>query len=189
VALRDRDIRIKLTEWLAAEYAYDPTTVICHEFAVPRPSARIDLAVINGVLAGFEIKSELDTLSRLPRQIASFSCVFERATLVTTARHAVKARTILPDWWGIIVVDEKATFRRQKRGRCNTNVSSGHALHLLNREELFALADMNKCTVSRKLRKAAAVEAIAHEVKRPAVMQGVREALKGRLSQQILKPL
>ncbi|WP_198147450.1 sce7726 family protein [Sphingobium chungbukense] len=187
MALRDRDIRIKLTEWLATEYSYDPTTVICHELAIPRPSARIDLAVVNGVLAGFEIKSELDTLSRLPRQIASFSCIFERATLVTTPRHAAQARSLLPDWWGILVLDEKLTFRRLKRGRQNTKVSCKHALHLLTRKELYALAALNRCTLSRVLKKAAAIEAISEEVRHSEVMHGVREALKGRLSQQIVK--
>lgn len=180
IAMRDRDVRAQLTAWLAEEYSYDPTTVVCHELAIPRPSARIDVAVINGVLAGFEIKSDLDNLLRLPRQVASFGHVFERATLVTTATHLDKARALLPDWWGLIVVSRDNQIRRLRRGRINRSVSSEHALYLLTRAELFQISSRRKCSLDRRWRKSKIIQTLAGSLKSSAIMHEVREALKER---------
>jgi hypothetical protein len=182
VGMCDREIRFELDAWLANEFAYDTTTVICHELVIPRPSARIDVAVVNGLLAGYEIKSDLDTLLRLPRQVLSFSLVFERATLVTTATHAVKARALIPSWWGILVFDQTKGFLRIKRGRLNRGINGECAMHLLTRSELIEIAKKHSCPVKRDMRKAVLAKIVSETVKMPLVMHSVRETLKSRLN-------
>ena len=64
--MRDRDVRQALLAHLAELHAGDPDTRIVEEMGVWCGTARIDVAVVNGELCGFELKSERDTLERLP---------------------------------------------------------------------------------------------------------------------------
>lgn len=74
---------------------------IIEELGVQHGTARIDLAIVNGIMHGYEIKSDCDTLERLPEQIDEFNTVFDRLTLVVGKRHLYQAMYIIPDWWGI----------------------------------------------------------------------------------------
>lgn len=103
-ALRDADIRSALSPWLQERHAQEVGTKIVHELKMPRPSARIDMAVLNGELSGFEIKSDVDSLQRLGRQITAFSAVFDRVSVVTTTRYLRAIETTIPSWWGLILV-------------------------------------------------------------------------------------
>lgn len=100
---------------------------------------RIDVAVINGEISGWEIKSDEDTLTRLAGQVDAYGRVLDRATLVTTPRWEERARQRIPDWWGITVVEETPVAilvheRRQSRdnSRCLDPMS---LVQLLWREE------------------------------------------------------
>ncbi|MGO9604801.1 MAG: sce7726 family protein [Candidatus Binataceae bacterium] len=111
-------MREAVKEMLAAQYSSDPATKIVEEMGVWAGSVRIDLAVINGELSGYELKSDRDTLERLPTQADLYSRVFDRVTLVVGKRHADKAVKIPPDWWGITIAEGSegrvtlAEFRR-----------------------------------------------------------------------------
>ena len=61
---------------------------------------RIDVAAVNGELAGFEIKSPADTLARWPKQCRIYSKVVDRAWLVATEKALEAAQA--PGWWGVI---------------------------------------------------------------------------------------
>lgn len=56
----------------------------------------------------YEIKSAGDTLARLIRQGNAYCRVFDKITLVTAECHLNKALTIIPSWWGVIVVYENS---------------------------------------------------------------------------------
>ena len=81
MAVFDRDIRKALLESLRSEHAEDPSTLILQELAVCDGSARVDVAVLNGSLAGFEIKSERDSLNRLESQIENYARCFDSLTI------------------------------------------------------------------------------------------------------------
>lgn len=81
-----------------------PGTRIVNELVLLGGAARVDVAVINDSLSGYEIKSASDNLSRLPAQQAVYSRVFERMTLVADENHAEEAVGLVPPNWGLIVV-------------------------------------------------------------------------------------
>ena len=58
--------------------------------------------VVNGSLHGYEIKSERDTLVRLPSQRDVYGSALEYVTIVAAPSHAAKALKIIPSWWGIL---------------------------------------------------------------------------------------
>lgn len=109
---------------------------------MPRPSARIDLAVVNGEMAGFEIKSDVDTLGRLDFQVPAFSRFFDRVSIVTTTRHLKEARLRIPIWWGIIVYNACGTFETKRRAKRNRRVDV--------RSLLFALSKLEIAEVGRR---------------------------------------
>lgn len=178
-ASRDRDIRRSLQEWLLARYADSPGTAIIHELDIPRPSGRIDVALINGRMQGYEIKSSVDTLTRLGNQAGAFSAVFETMTLVITRRHSKGFARFVPDWWGILEVKD-GQFRMVRRGRQNPTLNLESVLYLLTNEELRTLrAELGLMSPS-KLKKDKIVGEILGTRRRVKILELTREALKCR---------
>lgn len=65
--------------------------VLINEMVVANWSRRADLAVANGKLTAFEIKSDLDTLARLDGQVETYLQRFDKVIVVTTERYAGQA--------------------------------------------------------------------------------------------------
>jgi hypothetical protein len=78
--------------------------VVIEELGVCRGQVRIDLAVVNGVFHGYEIKSDRDSLRRLNRQVELYSKVLDYVTLVAGNRHLAEALDAVPSWWGVLRV-------------------------------------------------------------------------------------
>ncbi len=118
---------------------------IFEEFGVRHGRARIDIAVINGVMHGYEIKSDRDTLERLPEQMDEFNTVFDKITLVVGKSHLYDAIKILPDWWGIIIakMDEnhKVFFQTIRQAENNKNQIEISIARLLWREEALQILE------------------------------------------------
>lgn len=103
--MNDYQIRTELRRLLDKRFSGDPETRILNELGLRHGAARIDIAVINGSLDGYEIKSDLDTLRRLPNQMRIYNSVLDRVTLVATPRHVDSAMLIIPEWWGVKLAD------------------------------------------------------------------------------------
>lgn len=80
---------------------------VVDEFQILRGEGRIDVALIDDALHGYEIKSASDSLGRLPSQQAMYGKIFERITLVADERHVKEAVAMVPKHWGLIVVGIK----------------------------------------------------------------------------------
>lgn len=67
---------------------------------------RADMALFSGIeMHGFEIKSDLDSLARLDRQVEHYGRFFERLTIVTGHHWGeVSART--PPWVGVLMATQ-----------------------------------------------------------------------------------
>ena len=182
--MRDGDIRRELDALLRQQHAGAPDTLIRHEMGLCGGERRIDVALLNGEISGYEIKSDEDTLFRLLGQADAYRRVLDRITLVTTPRHQDKAMGLLPLWWGIIVA-------RQERGRViletvreagiNTELSSFALAQLLWRGE--ALEELKTRGLSKGLLKKARHYvwlALAQAVAVEDLRNLVRERVKAR---------
>lgn len=58
---------------------------------------------------GIEIKSAADSLRRLPRQIQGYDAIFPENILVVADEHARAAINMLPETWGVVVVNADVT--------------------------------------------------------------------------------
>ncbi|MED0759145.1 sce7726 family protein [Aneurinibacillus thermoaerophilus] len=140
--LKDVHVREELMRKLKEEYSYEPDTRIVNEMAVCQGTSRVDIAVINGVIHGYEIKSESDTLNRLPSQMNDYNRVFDRVTIVTASDYLEKVRDIVPEWWGIICVKNKngkPILRKIKKGRKNPSQDALALVQLLWRDEALSI--------------------------------------------------
>lgn len=99
----DADVRALLREYLE-DLNRDTDTVVLEELGLCQGDVRVDVAAVNGELAGFEIKSPSDTLARWPKQQRIYSKVVDRAWLAAPTKALEKA--VAPDWWGLIGVFE-----------------------------------------------------------------------------------
>ena len=119
LTMRDSDVRAAVRQRLKCKYGSDPTTRIVEEMGVWSGSVRIDLAVINGELCGYELKSDSDTLERLPFQADLYSQVFDRVELIVGSRHSDRAAELVPRWW-------KVTIATMKNGAVNLRPMAGY---------------------------------------------------------------
>jgi hypothetical protein len=106
--MRDLDIRLQLHVELAQRFSGD---IIRGEFGLCLGQTRVDVAVVNGSLHGYEIKSERDNLARLPGQIEIYDRVLDYSTIVCGTRHLDRVAGLVPDSWGIIQATDDCSGR------------------------------------------------------------------------------
>lgn len=99
--MRENEIRRALLDDLRCEHGGD--SLIVEELGLNAGAIRVDIAVVNGLLAGYEIKSDWDTLDRLPDQQAMYSRVFDRVTAVVGQHHLDAVSGLVPEWWGLSI--------------------------------------------------------------------------------------
>lgn len=183
--MRDGDVREALYRKVLNEHRDDPDTLVLDEVGICRGSARVDIAVVNGFLHGFEIKSERDTLQRLPAQVAIYSSTLDRVTLVCAASHVADAESIVPNWWGIKVATSGPRgaihFREQRRPKLNPNIDAAALALVLWNAEAIALLEAKGLGrgAKGKSREALALR-IAEQVPLNELRDYVRETLKKR---------
>ena len=123
---------------------------IFEELGVRHGKARIDIAVVNGVMHGYEIKSDRDTLQRLPEQMGVYNSVFDHITLVVGKSHLYDAINLVPDWWGITLTkfnaDGQIVFHsiREAKDNKDTQVPVSIARMLWRAEALKILEERNE---------------------------------------------
>lgn len=141
--MRDLEIRRQLRHRLENEFGNDPTALILDELGVCCGRVRADMAVVNGELKGFEIKSDQDTLLRLRSQASAYGRVFDTISIVVAAKHMEKVRKIVPSWWGILVAEENwnadPRIKNYRRERNNPNPDPLAIAQLIWRDEAFEL--------------------------------------------------
>ncbi len=141
----DADIREVLHCNLNTKYGSDNDTIILDELVVCHGKARVDVAVINGSMIGYEIKSEKDTLDRLPNQINAYNKVFDNISIVIGNNHAEEVQSMVPEWWGIYIAssDDNNIVRIDsvRPPKQNETIDAFELVKFLLRPELLELID------------------------------------------------
>ena len=99
--MRDIDIRRALRTEMQRLHAGETDIRFVEELGMCQGVARVDLAVVNGSVHGYEIKSERDTLTRLPSQSEVYSQALEFVTIVAAPHHLAQIEAMVPVWWGV----------------------------------------------------------------------------------------
>src|ERR1700761_2097597 len=85
--MRDIDVRRALLTEMDRIHPDRSDTLVVEELGICQGVARVDLAVVNGTVHGYEIKSERDTLARLKAQADIYSKALEFVTIVAAPSH------------------------------------------------------------------------------------------------------
>ena len=145
--MRDIDIRRALLNEMSSRHANDPDTLIVEELGLCQGIARIDLAVVNGTVHGYEIKSERDTLDRLAGQRDVYNRTLEFVTVVAAPSHLKKIQETVPRWWGIWSAESKKgkiNLHVRRQARPNPQLVAFAVAQFLWRDEaLQVLTDHN----------------------------------------------
>lgn len=178
---RDRDVRTLLKRHLADCHSSTPTRIL-DELGLSEGDVRVDVAVLNGELSGFEIKSPADSLARWPKQRRVYSKVLDRAWLVATEKSLAAARA--PAWWGLIRVVETESqlgIRVLRDARPNPCPDALAIAQLLwQAEALGVLERRGLARGVRRKRRAFAWQRMVEQLTLDEIRSEVRDALQAR---------
>ena len=142
--LRDHDIRPALRRWVQELEPGSPDCVVIEELGLNKGAVRVDVAVVNGIMHAYEIKSDADSLRRLSKQAEHYGKCFDRVSLVLGSRHVEFARNAVPSWWGLMRVTPGGNgpvIRTVRKGQRNPTREARALVELLWREETLALLE------------------------------------------------
>lgn len=183
--LRDSDLRAAMLNQVIADHVADPHSLVVEEMGLRHGANRVDIAVVNGHLHGYELKSEVDTLDRLTGQVTSYSQVFDRVTLVSASKHLRRALPMLPEWWGVKVATRASCggviIDTVRPAEGNPSVSSFHVAELLWRDEAIAiLEELGTPKKALRVNKAGLFRLLSEALPLPDLSERVRNAIRAR---------
>lgn len=182
---RDIDIRNILHYQLKKDHNNEPDTLILDELVICQGDSRIDVAVINGSINGYEIKSESDTLERLPRQAELYNKVFDTVTILTASRYIEEVSDIIPNWWGIVKaemdIDGQVELFTIREPRKNKDIEPLALAQLLWKDEAIEILKgkgLHKGLLSKP--RGVLWQVLADKLPLSELQDAVREKLKSR---------
>ncbi len=151
--MNDSEIRESFhRKQLRRQHAREDTIVI-DELGLNHGKCRADIAVVNGHLVGYEIKSNNDSLRRLKDQITSYNSVFDRISVIVGDRHIDSIGNYIPQWWGVIASERgprgAINFYIIRQAKPNKRVAPLSLARLLWRNEAQEI--LQKCNLPDRM--------------------------------------
>lgn len=124
---------------LLEKHTLDTATMLS-EFRVGANKA--DCVILNGKSVCYEVKTDFDTLIRLPEQLNSYSQVFDEVYVVSTLKHLKNVEIVCPDNVGIIVLDNHLNFEFVKNAiQRKSQINFELYMKSLRKEEYLSIAE------------------------------------------------
>lgn len=142
-ATNDQDIRHALHSRLQKQYYVKDDHLVIDELSLEHGRNRVDIAVFDSCIHGYEIKSSKDNLLRLQNQLSQYSKSLQKVTFVVAENHFKDVMISTPEWCGLILVTKGprggVSFRSMRRAKLNPNVDFFSLAHILWRSEAIDL--------------------------------------------------
>jgi hypothetical protein len=187
--LTDADIREALIQKLRMENSKKDYRII-EEFVICDGEARADVAVVNGVMKGFEIKSDVDSLLRLPNQIERYDATFDKCTIVVGMKFEKKIEALVPEHWGILCAYRNrlgnVSLKSIRSASFNKNVTNKALMDLIWSSEIKAFLKQNEVRGYSNKNKFQLIELVNANFKLSIVKNFTRETLKTRQDWRIV---
>lgn len=81
-------------------------SIVIDELGVSHGRNRIDIAVLNGCIHGYEIKSSKDNLDRFADQFQTYRKCFEKLSIVVAPNHIDEILYMVPLWCGVVLAEK-----------------------------------------------------------------------------------
>jgi len=186
----DRKIRAALkeafTQQLSPIYHKEfSSAYYLSELGLNYGDVRIDFVMIHHILHGFEIKSDADTLLRLPNQIDIYNQVFDKLTLVVGETHIIKALQLIPEWWGVILAkgtpEGRVLFSNIRTPESNPSIDKVSLSRLLWKKEALDILKLFNCEYGVKSKTRELIyQRLATSLSATVLKDKVREKLLNR---------
>ena len=174
--LYDRDIREPLFQFLENQYG---KIRILEEKRTGR--ARADIVMVTeDSIQGIEIKSDADSYARLAGQVKWYDQYYDSNTVVIGTSHVRHIEEHVPEWWGIITVEETEDtidFYLARKPKPNPKMDDRLNLGILWRPELVLIQEMNDMPKYREKSKAFVIEKILNQVPTKTLKRQMSEVL------------
>ncbi len=180
--LKDKNIREALIESIKKKNNNHSFRII-EEMNVCDGASRIDVAVANGQLCGYEIKSDADNLDRLDIQMASYNKTFDKITIVIGSKFTEKIFNYIPEFWGVCVAKndrDKVKLCYIRKAKYNTNVDVYALLDLLWKDEILDILHPLKIKGVSKKQKSELTKLVVANYSKTYIRNYSREILKTR---------
>ena len=179
----DKLIRPLVRSLIADDHHACKNFSIYEEFSIWGGTIRADFAVLNGISRGYEIKSEVDSLTRFAGQRRAYNQVFEHITLIADSRHLQDLRRVSP-WWGIVLVEssvEGLKLVRVKESSDNPKREPSAIAALLWRNEAIdLLTSFGLDSGIRSKPMDVLIDRLASEISIAVLSNCVRQAIRSR---------
>jgi len=174
--LYDKDIREPLFDFLEGMYG---KIRILEEKQTGKSRADI-VMVLPDLVAGIEIKSDADTYVRLKRQVKDYDQYYDRNYVAAGSTHALHIEEHVPEWWGIITVEQaagNADFYLLREARPNPRVNLRKKLSILWRPELAHIQEVNDMPKYKEKSKQFVIDKIADRIPEDILSKQISDAL------------
>ncbi|MGN0415517.1 MAG: sce7726 family protein [Agathobacter sp.] len=174
--LYDKDIREPLFEYL--ENTYGKVRLL--EEQVMGQSRADVVMVVPDALYGIEIKSDADTYVRLERQVKDYDLYYDYNMIVAGASHAAHVEEHVPEWWGIITVEQEDNhmdFYLLREPKKNPGLDWNHKIEILWRPELAHIQELNGMHAYKQKSKRFVADKIVETVQVELLSRQVSEEL------------
>lgn len=105
--LDENALKAKCIDFLLSKHGMNlDDYVLVNELKFADGKRRADIVEVNGSMNVFEIKSDLDNLDRLEKQIEDYKHCFDTVTIVTTAKHIQNIKNTVSKNIGLMLVNE-----------------------------------------------------------------------------------
>lgn len=149
-ATTDFNIRSALHRQHLRHQVLHPGTLVIDELGLAHARSRVDVAVINGCIHGYEIKSARDSLNRLSAQLDVYRQTLQKLTIVAASRHLPRILSEVPEWCGVIEALQGPRggikLHLIRSARLNPNIDPVMLAQLLWKPEVLNLLSRNGYT-------------------------------------------
>ena len=180
----DRVIRLALKQKIFEQNKNTHNHLVIEELGVNYGVNRVDIAVLDdNIMHGYEIKSDLDNLNRLPKQIKAYDSVFGKMTIVVGQSHLLEALDMVPEWWGIAIArhteNGETLIINQIRNAEFNNIQDGLSIARLlwRNEALNILEELNMAKGFRSKPRDAIYTKLSEVMELSTLDNRVRETL------------
>jgi len=138
--MNEKQIKSATLKELVRREVISPAAVVANEFKIGQSGVRADLAVMDEIFIGIEIKSQFDSLRRLKGQLETYLETFDKVILVVSESHArnLDRHAYLGDA-EVWKIDLLGKITRIKRGKTSINTRIEHLSKLLYKRDLAGI--------------------------------------------------
>lgn len=146
--MSEGDLRLALARMLVEENR-TKNPILAIEARYGFGDRRADFVMLDDFTHAFEIKSDIDTLTRLDEQISEYVLTFDFVSIVTTELHLSKVRSIIPKKVGILVARDHE-LKKVRKAQQNKRLSKHHLVASISMETLSLGLPNHQRRVSRQ---------------------------------------